>query len=481
MARAGRRETRWHERSDESETKRSAVRGNDTRRPERVGDEPGPPPVSRPVQRLQRSYGNRAIQRLVGGWVRQSPEVGRPDDEYEREAGRLAEAFPHRPVTDGVSMVGADRRGGLDSDVTSPIRRPSRTGSTDTVPPVVDDALGRPGHPLDAATRASMEGYFGYDLGGVRVHRETRADDSARAIDARAYTVGHDVVFRAGEYTPGTPEGQRLIAHELTHVVQQSRTGPRVQRQPAEEGPRIDHAEANRANARYAERLWGERLGEYRPEWAELWNDDRTAFAEAVAAFQVERGLRSRDVDGVLGPTTWAMLRPFGESVVEHRQVSERARQICYEAARERLEVGYRRKTRERLPISGEQRGDFNTILRSVPVRLLQVDERYRGTGAAGAMVYLGLAEFVDQEDIWTSRTLQPGAPLQVWGSRRGFERLRDGENVHPFGTSAVFLRYEGEDRMRVLHFDREEVWGRNRFEVWIGANLVNEPRTAEP
>ena len=64
-------------------------------------------------------------------------------------------------------------------------------------------------------------GRFGHDFGTVRVHTDARADASARAVNARAYTVGADVVFASGQYRPGSPDGQRLIAHELTDVLQQ--------------------------------------------------------------------------------------------------------------------------------------------------------------------------------------------------------------------------------------------------------------------
>ncbi|CAN5908848.1 hypothetical protein BH23GEM7_BH23GEM7_24010 [soil metagenome] len=66
-----------------------------------------------------------------------------------------------------------------------------------------------------------MERHFGHDFSRVRVYTDARAQDSAAAVYARAYTVGYDIVFAAGQYTPGTPEGRRLLAHELAHVVQQ--------------------------------------------------------------------------------------------------------------------------------------------------------------------------------------------------------------------------------------------------------------------
>lgn len=92
------------------------------------------------------------------------------------------------------------------------------------VPTIVNDVLHSPGHPLDAGTRAFMEPRFGYDFSQVRVHTDAQAAESARAVNALAYTAGRDVVFGAGQYAPETSEGQRLVAHELSHVVQQQST-----------------------------------------------------------------------------------------------------------------------------------------------------------------------------------------------------------------------------------------------------------------
>ena len=90
------------------------------------------------------------------------------------------------------------------------------------VPPVVHEVLNSPGQALDPATREFMEPRFGYDFSHVRVHTDTKAAKSARAINAQAYTVKDDIVFDEGQYAPGTDEGRSLMAHELTHVVQQS-------------------------------------------------------------------------------------------------------------------------------------------------------------------------------------------------------------------------------------------------------------------
>jgi hypothetical protein len=82
------------------------------------------------------------------------------------------------------------------------------------------------GQRLDAATRAFMEPRFGHDFSQVRVHTDERAVEAAESVSALAYTIGSEIVFAAGHYSPATAEGQRLIAHELTHVVQQDAGAP---------------------------------------------------------------------------------------------------------------------------------------------------------------------------------------------------------------------------------------------------------------
>jgi hypothetical protein len=103
-------------------------------------------------------------------------------------------------------------------------RKESKTAPSarsDLAPPIVHEVLRSLGQPLDAETRNHFEPRFGGDFSNVRIHTDGRAAESARAIHAEAYTMGNDVVFGRGRYAPGTTEGQRLIAHELTHVVQQ--------------------------------------------------------------------------------------------------------------------------------------------------------------------------------------------------------------------------------------------------------------------
>src|SRR5262245_35417235 len=109
-------------------------------------------------------------------------------------------------------------------------RKASGHGASDTSaacemsamsPHFVAEALRSPGQPLDRDTRAFMESRFQHDFSAVRVHTDARAADSARALQARAWAWGSDVAFARGAYAPKTPAGRRLLAHELTHVVQQ--------------------------------------------------------------------------------------------------------------------------------------------------------------------------------------------------------------------------------------------------------------------
>ena len=113
------------------------------------------------------------------------------------------------------------------------------------VPDAVNEVLRSPGQALAHDLRGAMEKRFGRDFSQVRVHADTHAAESARAVDAAAYTVGHDVVFGAGEFAPGSAGGQKLLVHELAHVVQQG--GPAA---PGTGGLRIGAAsDAHEAQA----------------------------------------------------------------------------------------------------------------------------------------------------------------------------------------------------------------------------------------
>lgn len=124
------------------------------------------------------------------------------------------------------------------------------TRNDSAVPPVVHEVLGSPGQPLAPATRALMEPRFGHDFGQVRVHSDARAAESARSVGADAFTAGPDVVFGAAQFAPEPPAGQRLLAHELTHVLQQSRAErPPILRPAISEPVAISPGRGGKANA----------------------------------------------------------------------------------------------------------------------------------------------------------------------------------------------------------------------------------------
>src|SRR6266496_4231868 len=104
-------------------------------------------------------------------------------------------------------------------------RRADNQGEPSAVPPIVHDVLRSSGKPLDNKTRDFMESRFGHDFGQVRVHTDSSAAESARAVNAHAYTVGKEIVFAQGQFAPHTEEGQHLLAHELAHTLQQKNAG----------------------------------------------------------------------------------------------------------------------------------------------------------------------------------------------------------------------------------------------------------------
>jgi Domain of unknown function (DUF4157) len=105
----------------------------------------------------------------------------------------------------------------------------------DLAPPIVGEVLQSNGLPLNPGIRARMTQRLGYDFGRVRVHTDARSNESAQAVNAHAYTVGEHIVFARDRYAPATIAGEKLLAHELTHVVQQRRLGTHLVQRAAVE------------------------------------------------------------------------------------------------------------------------------------------------------------------------------------------------------------------------------------------------------
>lgn len=152
----------------------------------------------RPVS-FQRAFGNHAVARAAA-----------EEAEAERTAERVMSGDKGGCACGGNSDEERDRDG--------------------LIPAAVQQVVASPGHPLDSSTSTLMSSRFGRDFGAVRLHTDAAAAASARAVAARAYTVGQDIAFGAGQYRPGTGEGQRLIAHELQHTVQQRGGGVALRR-----------------------------------------------------------------------------------------------------------------------------------------------------------------------------------------------------------------------------------------------------------
>ncbi|HET7461251.1 MAG TPA: DUF4157 domain-containing protein [Longimicrobium sp.] len=154
---------------------------------------------------LARTLGDQRARSLMAGSRPAAPAaplaITAPGDAAEREADRAADAVTRAAPAQ--------------------VRRDEAGAGPGVAPPIVHDVLASGGRPLEAGTRERMEEGLGADLGGVRVHTDGQAAESARAVNANAYTVGNDVVFGEGRYAPGSREGDRLLAHELAHVVQQ--------------------------------------------------------------------------------------------------------------------------------------------------------------------------------------------------------------------------------------------------------------------
>jgi hypothetical protein len=160
------------------------------------------------------------------------PRVGRTDAGYEREAATVADSIASWPGAGAGADAGAraghrsrDRGHALSRMSISRLPRQApraRDTGEPIAPASVQEVLASPGQPLDPLARHTMQQHLDFDFGQIRVHAEPRAAASARAIGALAYTAGRHVVFGEGHYPARDGIGARLLAHELTHVVQQS-------------------------------------------------------------------------------------------------------------------------------------------------------------------------------------------------------------------------------------------------------------------
>lgn len=166
------------------------------------------------VTKTKRDYCSAARQK---GPV---PCVFNPDGTINANVNRAGLNYP-RALPATTTSAEAMRPGAGGQANVAGVPLPVQGRGRGRVPPVVHEVLRTAGQPLDAPTRSFMGARFGYDFSRVRVFSDTRAAESAEAVNALAYTSGRNVVFGRGQYAPHTAEGRKLLAHELTHVMQQ--------------------------------------------------------------------------------------------------------------------------------------------------------------------------------------------------------------------------------------------------------------------
>lgn len=194
---------------------------------------------------LQRTVGNRATTHLIQAKVR----VGPTGDRYEREADRVAAQVMHFPAPEGGQT--AQRQGTEEEELQAKplVQRQEEEEELQAQPLVQRQAGGGfqasgafeqrlaaqqgGGSPLPDETRAFMEPRFGADFGGVRVHTNSESAQLNREINAQAFTHGQDIYLGADKYQPETDDGKQLLAHELTHVIQQTGDVQRALEAPA--------------------------------------------------------------------------------------------------------------------------------------------------------------------------------------------------------------------------------------------------------
>jgi hypothetical protein len=195
---------------------------------------------------LQKTIGNQAVQRLIeSGDLQAKLKIGSPGDIYEQEADRMAEQvmqIPEQQVSKETWIPGhtqnIQRRcsgciKGTKSRKEEEIKVIQAKEAPGSTPEPVNEshinATRSGGQPLPESVRSFYEPRFGADFSQVRVHTGSQAAETAKSINAKAFTVGQNIAFGGGQYAPGSHEGRKLLAHELTHTIQQ---GPGVQREP---------------------------------------------------------------------------------------------------------------------------------------------------------------------------------------------------------------------------------------------------------
>jgi hypothetical protein len=205
---------------------------------------------------LQRTVGNQAVQKLFkSGTIQAEPKIGKPGEKYEQEADRVAdqvmrmpeplvqkqpeeeeeeeEAIQPKPLANQITPL-VQRQVELGEEEEEPIQAKKTGGQTRVISSSLQsriNSLKGSGRPLPESTRRCLESRFGSSFNDVRIYNNSQAANIAKSINAKAFTTGKDIVFGAGQYSPATSTGKKLLTHELTHIVQQSSSRGSIQRQ----------------------------------------------------------------------------------------------------------------------------------------------------------------------------------------------------------------------------------------------------------
>ena len=207
--------------------------------------EPDPSPTPEQIARMHQI--DAGMMRTLN--IQAKLAIAEPDDKYEQEADQVAAQVVDRLNSPQVQQKSIQRQASLEEEDELRMKPLAQAIQRQALPEEEDEELQmKPlaqrkvdgggtasanlesslemargqGQPLRDEVRSSMEQAFGADFSGVRVHTDSRSDGLNQSIQARAFTTGQDIFFRQGEYQPGNRGGQELLAHELTHVVQQN-------------------------------------------------------------------------------------------------------------------------------------------------------------------------------------------------------------------------------------------------------------------
>ena len=178
---------------------------------------------------LQTTVGNKAVQRMIAsGSLQAKLSVSKPGDIYEQEADRVAEDVMRMPdrrmVSSSPGRVGCSECAGNKQVKLKRSKAEVKQPSGHNMPRTLDEIgeqLSATSHPMDTETHVLMRDVFDTDFSGVRIHSNSEAQLAAQVMRADAFTIGSHVFFARDKYNPKTSEGKSLIAHELTHVIQQ--------------------------------------------------------------------------------------------------------------------------------------------------------------------------------------------------------------------------------------------------------------------